>query len=108
MAIRIDIEKEFTDAPGARYVEDGPNSGEEFYTKFLFPRFKEAQERKIKLIVNLDDTWGYASSFISGSFGKLSQDLGAEAVLEVLDFESKDDPMLIVKIKEEILKPNTR
>ena len=108
MDIKIDISTDFTDAPGARFREDGDKSGQEFYEDLLKPKFDKAVEEKVKLIVNLDNTWGYASSFISGSFGKLSQEYGSDVVLSTLEMISNDEPLLIDKIKDEILKPNTK
>lgn len=102
----IIISSDFTDAPGARYRNDGPKSGEEFYEEILKPIFIETKEKQGELLIDLDDTWGYASSFISGSFGKLSSEFGTEDVLKYLRFKSQDEPLLIEKIKDEIKKPN--
>ncbi len=102
--IKITISSEFTDAPGARYITDGPKSGEEFYNELLRPRFLEAKEKNGKLLVDLDNTWGYASSFISGSFGRLSREFGQTDAIKHLDLKSEDDPLLKTKILDEIKK----
>jgi len=102
--IKIIISVEFTDAPGARYITDGPKSGEEFYNELLKPRFIVAKEKNQKLLVDLDNTWGYASSFISGSFGRLSKEFGQEDAMRHLDLKSEDDPLLKKKIFDEIKK----
>ncbi len=102
----IVISKDFSDAPGARYKTDGPKSGEEFYETLLCQKFKSALEKGGKLLIDLDDTWGYASSFISGSFGRLSEEFGAKDVLKTLNFKSEDSPLLVDKIRKEIQNPN--
>ena len=103
---KITISSDFTDAPGARHKTDGPKSGEEFYEDLLKPSFVEIKEKQGELLIDLDDTWGYASSFISGSFGRLSNEFGSEDVLKYLRFKSQDEPLLEEKIKDEIKKPN--
>lgn len=101
----IIIATEFTDAPGARYKEDGPFSGEEFYHDLLLPAYRLAVKDNSVILIDLDDTWGYASSFISGSFGRLSQEFGSENVLKHLTFKSEDSPALIQKVIGEIKNP---
>lgn len=102
--ISIKISKDFTDAPGSRYKSDGPNSGEEFYEKLLKPKFEEAKKESKKLFIDLDDSWGYASSFVSGAFGRLADEFGVKESLDILTFKSEDDPTLVEKIKDEIKK----
>ncbi len=102
--IIIKISKDFTDAPGARDISDGPNSGEEFYNKILKPQFSEAQEKKVKIFIDFDGSWGYASSFISGAFGRLADEFGKDVVLKALELKSDDDPTLLNKVPEEINK----
>jgi|APLak6261672214_1056088.scaffolds.fasta_scaffold02019_2 hypothetical protein len=101
----IKIAKEFTDAPGARYRTDGDKSGEEFYEELLKPTFKEAVSQQVTLLVDMDDTWGYASSFISGSFGRLSHEFGRDIVKQYLKIKSDDDKTLIDLIENEIDQP---
>ncbi len=103
---QIIISTDFTDAPGARFRVDGDKSGEEFYEELLEPKFLKAKEIGGKLFIDLDNTWGYASSFISGSFGLLSARHGAEQALKHLKFKSDDEPLLIKKINDEIEHPN--
>lgn len=102
---KIIVSSDFSDAPGARYRKDGSKSGEEFYEDLLKPRFLEAEKDGVKLEIDLDNVWGYASSFISGSFGRLSAEFGNEKVMKVLELKSSDDPLLIKKIQEEIDSP---
>lgn len=104
----IKIKDEFTDSPGARYIKDGEYSGEEFYNDFLFPRFEKALKNKIKLTIVLDGVWGYPSSFVSGSFGKLSLKFSAEEVLSVINFISEDSGTRKERIIYEIKNPTSK
>jgi hypothetical protein len=102
--ITLIVATEFTDAPGSRDRVDGPHSGEEFFDTLLRARFVKAQEEKKKLWIDLDNTWGYASSFISGAFGRLADEFGSKTTLSVLTFKSEDDPTQIEKIVTEVNK----
>jgi hypothetical protein len=102
--ILIKISTDFADAPGARHRADGPNSGEEFFDTHLQPKFAKALEESKKLLIDFDDTWGYASSFISGAFGRLADSFGKKTVMGILEFKSNDDPSVIDKVKVEIAK----
>ncbi len=104
--IKIIVATEFSDAPGARFISDGENSGELFYTTLLRVKFIQAKKENKKLFIDFDNTWGYASSFISGAFGRLADEFGKNTVVKYLDFKSNDDPTLFQKIKDEINKSN--
>ena len=106
--IQIDIKKDFSDSPGARYRKDGPHSGEEFYEEHLKKKFDEAISQKVKLVINLDGVWGYPSSFVSGSFGKLSLAYSAQKVLETIIFISNESETRKKRIIEEIKHPTKK
>lgn len=72
--MKIKVAKDFSKTPGARFKNDGSNSGEEFYEKILKPKYIEALKKKEKLSVDLDGTHGYASSFLNEAFGRLSNE----------------------------------
>jgi hypothetical protein len=101
----IVIAEEFADDPGAREEKDGENSGERFYSDFLHPRFLNARKGNYLLRVDLDGVFGYPSSFVSGSFGKLSTTYGADEVLKFINFKSDRRPVRIDKIIYEIKHP---
>ena len=63
--------RDFTLTPGPRLEEDGKYSGEEFREKYLLPKFREAVKMSVPLNVNLEETKGYASSFLEEAFGGL-------------------------------------
>jgi len=106
--LKITIRTDFSDSPGARYRKDGPNSGEEFYETLLRPKFDDAITSHVKLEIDLDGVWGYPSSFVSGSFGKLSIEEGAEIVLSTIIFISHESETRKNRIIEEIKEPTKK
>lgn len=105
---KIIVKSDFSDTPGARYKSDGPNSGELFLEKLLSAKFKAAVDGNYKLLIDLDGVWGYPSSFVSGSFGKLSLDYGAEVVLSHISFKSEDNSIRLENIVKEIKNPKKK
>lgn len=89
--VLINIADDFSDAPGARNRSDGDDSGQEFFEDILCPKYKEAISKNKVLSVNLDGTYGYATSFISESFGSLSKQFGAKSVLDNIEIISEED-----------------
>ena len=104
----IKIATDFYDNPGARDREDGDHSGQEFYEEILLPHFLKAMEEKFLILIDLDGLWGCPSSFVSGSFGKLSMEYTSETVLKHLRFKSNDNPMRQTKIEQEIQNPTPK
>jgi hypothetical protein len=100
--IEINIADHFTNTPGSRNVDEGSYSGEEFLQKLLLPKFKEALAVKCYLFIDLDNTEGYATSFLEEAFGGLARIYSPEIVLDNLDFKSNDEPLLIDEIKSYI------
>ena len=100
--LTVNIAKEFSSYPGARYRKDGPHSGEEFREKLLGPRFRQALEQEQKLLVNLDGAEGYATSFLEEAFGGLAREYGAQKVLAHLELRSLDEPLLVNEIEKYI------
>lgn len=62
---------EFAKAPGGRFRKDGPNSGEWFRDDILVPELRKVADPNAPLIVELDGTPGYGSSFLEEAFGGL-------------------------------------
>ena len=105
--MEINVVKEYTDKPGARYESQGSNSGEKFRDTILYPKFIESIEKNETLIVNLDGGYGYGSSFLEESFGGLVRKLKKEknnSYKKVLDIVivSNDNKLWIDKIKNYI------
>lgn len=76
--MEINVVKEYTDKPGARYESQGSNSGQKFRDTILYPKFIETIEKNETLIVNLDGGYGYGSSFLEETFGGLVRRLKKE------------------------------
>lgn len=62
---RINVARDFSKYPAGRYTEDGPASGQAFRERFLLPKLKDGDS----LIIELDGTRGYGSSFLEEAFG---------------------------------------
>ena len=101
--INIIVRKEFTDAPGPRYIYQGEYSGELFRNEYLIPKMKEALEKKAKLFIDLDGTFGYPTSFLEESFGGLAEIYDKKVILDTIIFKSDDELGLIDEIKEYIV-----
>ncbi|MCL2859626.1 MAG: STAS-like domain-containing protein [Oscillospiraceae bacterium] len=76
--MEINVVKEYTDKPGARYEYQGPKSGEKFRDELLYPKFIKSVENNEILTVNLDGGYGYGSSFLEEAFGGLVRRLKKE------------------------------
>lgn len=100
--VKINIANDFNDVLGGRFYSDGKYSGEEFFDTILEDKFKEAIKNCEKLEINLDGTFGYPSSFIDESFGKLGRQYGEKMVQKKLTFISEDQPGLEDKIRSYI------
>jgi len=90
---------DYTRTPGGRYPDDGPFPGSEFRDAWLAPAFRKAQADGAILLVDLDGTAGYASSFLEEAFGGLARSFGVEQVLAGIELKSKAEPYLIDDIR---------
>lgn len=66
MVTEIHIAKDFSKTPVGRYRTDGPDSGERFREDYLVPNLKKGD-----VVIVLDGTEGYPSSFLEEAFGGL-------------------------------------
>lgn len=98
--IVLSVAKDFTPKPGARYRSDGKFSGEEFYEDYLEPKLSKIWgDPESKLILVLDGTYGYASSFISEICIRLVRKYrDKELIKRKIEFKSDDEPILIKEI----------
>jgi hypothetical protein len=101
----INIEKDFSSTLGARYRVDGDWSGQQFLEEILKPKFAKVLKDNKRLFIDLDGVYGYPSSFVSGSFGKLSLEYGADLVLDHIEFKSENNPLRLEQIIVEIRNP---
>jgi hypothetical protein len=99
--IYLNIVEEFSNTPGTRDSIESDYPGEEFLNKILLPKFQEAIDKKVKLVVNLDGPAGYATSFLEAAFGGLVRHYNdIERVKKTIEFIGTDDPFLIEDIHE--------
>lgn len=88
----ISVLRNFSEYPGLRYCSISEHSGEEFYHKVLNKEFKESFENDEVLQVNLDQTGGYASSFLDEAFGNLVFDFSLSVVKKHVKIISEEEP----------------
>lgn len=108
-SIVISIAKDFSRTPGPRYIKEGSFSAELFLKEILEEKFREVMETDNKIIVDLDGTMGYATSFLEETFGGLARKYGSEKVEKVIKIKSDEEPWLISDIKnyiEDVRKQN--
>ena len=91
--------RDFTHTPGPRMRQDGPHSGEEFRDMHLLPKFIEAVEEGVCLNVILEETKGYASSFLEEVFGGLiRKGCRKKDVKKYLKIHSTDRPWYVREV----------
>jgi hypothetical protein len=73
---KINIANDFSKFPAGRYRTEGNASGEAFLTDHLIGTLLACLIENVKVEINLTGMNGYPSSFISGSVGKISHELG--------------------------------
>lgn len=100
--MHISVAKEFSETPGPRDRDEGDWSGTQFLEDILLPRFTQALTDRTQLMVDLDGTEGYATSFLEAAFGGLARRFDPKQVLSILQFKSDDEPYLIPEIKKYI------
>lgn len=83
----INIARDFSRAPAGRFISDGPNSGERFREQFLVP----ALSGGTAVVLEMDGTRGYGSSFLEEAFGGLvRRGFAAAELAKRLVFKTKD------------------
>ena len=100
--IIISVAKDFSLHPGPRYIDEGKYSGELFRTTIIEPKFKEALENGQTLVVNLDGTFGYGTSFLEETFGGLARIYMNQDYLSHIEIISEEEPYLKDDINEYI------
>lgn len=108
----IKVATDFALSPGPRYINEGLHSGEAFREEILKQKMTLAIENKEKLVVDLDNTSGYGTSFLEEAFGGLIRHNGFKLadILTHLDIISVEEDYLIDDIKSylEKAKPEIR
>ena len=100
--LRLNV-RDFTTTPGPRYKRLGNGSGEVFRDTRLAPAFNQARQKGVKLVVDLDGTSAYGSSFLEEAFGGLTRLFGKDAVLAVLDLRSEARPWYLSEVLDEYI-----
>lgn len=112
---KINVAKDFSKYPAGRFKSEGDYTGEHFLLNHLMGKIIAAISNKCILEVDLTGIHGYPSSFISGSFGKLSyevglvigQDSSTELLKKHLKIVCKDSSTRAKAVEDEIEKPVT-
>ena len=96
----INIAKDFTRAPGPRYIIEGDYSGELFRKNFLEPLFIDPSDQS-KIFIDLDGTIGYGTSFLEEAFGGIVRVTGDYNRCNArFEFKSEEEQRVLAKIKE--------
>ena len=90
---------DFSKTPGSRYKDEGDFSGQEFREEVLEPIFSEIINSNDILIVNLDGTIGYGTSWLEEVFGGLARKYGNKLVLNKIKLITNEEPYLEDDIK---------
>ncbi len=98
----LNIAKEFSTTPGARYESEGPFPGKEFREQHLAPRIQDAIKNSEQLEINLDGTAGLGTSFLEESFGGLIREdkIPYQTLLNTLKFVSLENPDYVEEINQ--------
>ena len=94
----INIAEDFSKFPGPRFIDLGPYSGQKFKDEVLKPAINDHGDN---IVINLDGTMGYGSSFLEESFGGLIRDgIYPRIVFSIIDkIISTDDISLIDEVR---------
>lgn len=87
----INVATQFSKYPGGRFYTDGEFSGERFRDEILLPALQGSET----VIVQLDGTLGYGSSFLEEAFGGLVRKYGfsVDQLSKQLSLETKNDTL---------------
>lgn len=96
----INIKNDFSPFPGGRFNKDGPFSGERFLKEFLIPALQENDT----VVIELDGTFGYGSSFLEEVFGGLiraekftEEEINSKLNIKTDDFVVKTEVNLYIE-----------
>jgi hypothetical protein len=92
----INVAQDFYDAPVGRYPADGKYNGERFRNEILVPHLNNDGD----ILIDLDGTDGYGSSFLDEAFGGLVRLCGytSQELHKRLTFKSEEDESFIGEI----------
>lgn len=86
------IASEFSRHPAGRFTSDGPFAGEIYRIKHLIPALKKNE----CLVIELDGTAGYGSSFLEEAFGGLVrvEKFSPSELRKRIQFRSRDATLI--------------
>jgi hypothetical protein len=93
MSITFRVADRFT-CPGPRYKKLGENSGEKF-REIIISSVRSGED----VVIDLDGTEGYGSSFLEEAFGGLIREGVPHESVRNIKFVSNEEPDLIDEIK---------
>jgi hypothetical protein len=96
--VTINIAKDFSRTPYGRYL--GSSSAKVFKDKFLKPFIDIGAD---KIIIILDGTYGFVSSWLHEAFGNLLKEYPQEkrqSIMDMFSLISDEDPSVAVEIRE--------
>ncbi len=99
--IKLVISTEFSPTPGPRKKVEGDFSGESLRKGILVEKLQQAIDEDVMLIIDLDGTAGYGTSFLEEAFGGLIREDGYsyETILNHITFKSTEEEYLVDDIK---------
>lgn len=96
------VKESFSKTPGPRYMKEGEYSGELFRESLLYSAVKNAIDNEDTLLIDLDGTSGYGTSFLEEAFGGLirKNKLSYEAIERTIKIKSEEEDYLVDDIKQ--------
>jgi len=101
----LTVRDDFSFTPGPRYTGEGEFSGQEFRNAHLKPAVESAISNGYKLIVILDGTAGYGTSFLEEAFGGLirEDDISYDLIINSIEFITTEEPYLEEDVRQYLL-----
>ncbi|KAA3635349.1 MAG: DUF4325 domain-containing protein [Armatimonadetes bacterium] len=105
IVVEYNFSKQFTRFPGGRFRRDGEHSGQQFYEDVLLKLWNEKGER---IVLNLSNVEGFATSFLDGAFGEFAAQHGEAVFYKTFDIRCDDDPTLADEIRDCVLRADRK
>ena len=100
--VLLKLAEKFSRTPGPRYASEGNHSGEDFRNNVLHPAYESAVAEGNFLVVILDGTCGYGTSFLEEAFGGLIRENGIPlaTLKQNMRIVSVEEPDLLEEVSE--------
>ncbi|SEQ56695.1 STAS-like domain-containing protein [Nitrosomonas ureae] len=97
----LNVKTDFSPTPGPRYISEGEFSGEAFRQTCLEPKIRQALDSNALLIIDLDGTSGFGTSFLEEAFGGLIRvnHYKYQDIIDHIELKSEEENYLIEDIK---------